>query len=872
MKTVLKFGLLFVNITVFVLLSALVIYVLWFYFGKSYVAGPPVGGDYYNALTYLNFLTKHPTLPTNGWLPFWHEGTPLMGGYPFLSFYLTKPLTSYFDIYNSLNYFSFASLSLFFVFSLALFRQVSKNWFVSFCLVAILLATKATYFQLTIGGNITAAAAQWYLPAVLFFIFRYAESQKPRDLLFAAVLAGFSLLQHAPSSILLILIPSIIVLIISPRKSQSFLIRLKALSVFILVSSLIGSIGLYTVFLQTFSGSGADKCISKECWGDYPTHLTRWLTPLSPTATIFSLILLIFTIFNRKKINYWLLLPPVAGFIFYLSYSAAAYFKQINVMANVLFPTRTFWAANLFLLLIAASAFNLFQKSVPKFSQSVAAIFCLVFLMVIIQKPPQIPKDFTATFPQFVESYIHPKFKSRSLAEVLPEWVLENDPNWRIDINNSGLNQWFYLLSETPITTGYSNRPSQVHQDWQYYLQTSTRRIPSGLENELTKNKSLFLIDAFGIGVLEMSQSSYPSVITSDQEIVPPPKETDLFWRKISAEFSSPIVSAVATSPILFIGSDSGYNYFIRSIAMTNLNSKIMIPIKGPTSVNDVSAQQLNNFDTLILYQTESLDLEKLSDFTKNGGSIFIDTGSISKFPKKKLPDVFPMDSLISKQSEDETNYQLTASNLAQNVDISKFSKLSYQNGPWKYSTTRILRNWANPVLSFNNQPLVIQGNLGQGKIVWSGLNLPFHIVENDNFEEAKFFKNILMSLTQPPEEKPLEFNVERRKPGEIIISGNNITGIYFKENYDSGWRANINGRKLKVYKAGLDFMYIPLPHLSNPVNIKLIYSGNLITWALFWLTITSTIVVLSVILFPGLTGKIFAKITKKLTIFLEEE
>ncbi len=118
-------------------------------------------------------------------------------------------------------------------------------------------------------------------------------------------------------------------------------------------------------------------------------------------------------------------------------------------------------------------------------------------------------------------------------------------------------------------------------------------------------------------------------------------------------------------------------------------------------------------------------------------------------------------------------------------------------------------------------------------------MNLLYHIVKYDNFEEAKLFANILKPVTAKNHDKS-SFKVSRINPGIINITGTNINGVYFKENYDSGWTAAINGKQTPILKAGLDFMYIPIPRPINneSQHIILTYSGSLVSWLLFYISI----------------------------------
>ena len=181
------------NILIFLGLSLVVFKTIWDLIGKEYVFGKqPFGGDFFNALTYQIHFSRYFPNPASGWLPFWNEGWAVIGGYPFLSFYLTNLLTKFFDVVVGMNLFSIISLTAFFIFSLALFRQVSKNWLVALGLTAVLIYTRASYYQLTTGGFIVSASAQWYLPVVLFFLFRFGESLKIRDLILASLFSGIS--------------------------------------------------------------------------------------------------------------------------------------------------------------------------------------------------------------------------------------------------------------------------------------------------------------------------------------------------------------------------------------------------------------------------------------------------------------------------------------------------------------------------------------------------------------------------------------------------------------------------------------------------------------------------------------------------------
>ena len=120
------------NFSVFVALSIGIFKILWQSFGGEYVFGnQTIGSDYYNALTYQNHFAKYLPHPVSGYLPFWNEGMPIIGGYPTLSFYLTSPLTQLYDTATAMNIFYLLSLYLFFSAILIMFWHIYKNWLIS---------------------------------------------------------------------------------------------------------------------------------------------------------------------------------------------------------------------------------------------------------------------------------------------------------------------------------------------------------------------------------------------------------------------------------------------------------------------------------------------------------------------------------------------------------------------------------------------------------------------------------------------------------------------------------------------------------------------------------------------------------------------
>lgn len=312
---------------------------------------------------------------------------------------------------------------------------------------------------------------------------------------------------------------------------------------------------------------------------------------------------------------------------------------------------------------------------------------------------------------------------------------------------------------------------------------------------------------------------------------------------------------------------------------MTNLNSKMFIPVKGPQSLNKVSKSELAFFPALVLYQYQKSDFSKLTNYVKGGGKVFIETGSLPN--RSKLPEIFPISSLDENEADSSNNWQSDSDNILEGVDLQKFSSLTFKEGRWRFLSAKPndVKPWAKVLLLHNNLPVIVGGHLDAGFVIWSGINLPFHIVNNNNLDEAKLFKNIMGKLINPNVENKATFTIERHKPEELKVMGNNFRGIYFKESFDTGWQAKINKKKTKIYKAGLEFMYIPTNIDNNTdIDASIRYKGNISTWGLFLLTLISLSTSIIFVLLPkkfisikiqkitkiyGKFGKIVSKLTE---------
>ena len=156
-----------------------------------------------------------------------------------------------------------------------------------------------------------------------------------------------------------------------------------------------------------------------------------------------------------------------------------------------------------------------------------------------------------------------------------------------------------------------------------------------------------------------------------------------------------------------------------------------------------------------------------------------------------------------------------------------------YGNLPWETLVPQPKKN-AKILVTSNGLPLIVRSPLGAGQVVWSGLNLPYHTAAYANGAEAKLFAQLIATTAS---RRPEQASGDARyiDPQHIDVTATNSRGVLVKENLAPDWTARVDGHAAKIYRAGLDFMWIPLDG-SGTHHVTLVYRraaeqlGELIT------------------------------------------
>lgn len=305
---------------------------------------------------------------------------------------------------------------------------------------------------------------------------------------------------------------------------------------------------------------------------------------------------------------------------------------------------------------------------------------------------------------------------------------------------------------------------------------------------------------------------------------------------------ASPILSASNAPTMLVIGEKAqnrSYDPIMRILAMHNLNSEVIVPIRGKIFLDDYSQEELSKFPLIILYEYRLKNASKgaklLSEYLKQGGKAIIESSSfVFEGQKLLLEKVLGFKSKVDV-AEGETWGFSAQGDLTEGIDFTRFSPPIFEEYGWKYSEAELTQKNQIPVLLNDQKIVIFRQKVGNGEMIWSGLNLLYHAVSYKNLEEARFIDKIIFSLlgtNQGPQTLPKSKTEFVNPQKRIIEIQEPAEGVLLKENYFFNWQASFekDGRKvnLKIYPAGPDFMYIPFGKTIDKGKVTLFYRRSL--------------------------------------------
>ena len=796
--------------------------------------GFPKGGDAPNALSMIRYLEK--------WWPHFPRWNTEWGcGYPYLTFYPPLGIVFTFLLSRSLNLSIFTAYKIvmlliaisssLFLYLLSLFLLEGE----AAALVASLLylLTPGSLNNLVYWGFFAEHFAYPIFLASILLIELYMRTSR-KILLIASILSYFLLLLSHQW------VAAVGTLVLFTYLLWRYMTEKKSLIRFFKISLIFFGFGLSLVtfwYIPFITGVGSrvygvwapgthhplsfDQIIGLPSSGF--SRLAPWTIFLAALGGFIAL---------RNRKNRFLLFWSLV-FIFYLEANRfpAFYF----LYGGAVFPQRFLPWASIFLSLLGGYAVNLFEL---RLSSRKLLIFSIIFL---------------AFSPL---AHIHRvEVLGATNHEVTYELMKELAPivEGRIAFSCyvSQLHETFNLVSDESQLSNYQ-LPLAPNSAWISMADAYLFKGFGGIEEAVS------IAGWYGLEYLFIDDEAKAAWASDSQQF----KE---FWRGHGYKLykvvpSTPLVSIGDRRKILVIGNRYAYENIFWALIHTDFDSEFNAIVWIDKSVDKIDIEELRNFDIVILYGYHYRDRDEmmhvLKEYLNEGGNLLIDTGYSPESESSELGEPFPIS--MTKRGDFGYNWSFTFrdSEILKDVDFTSFSPPRYGDTPWgvSYSFNQTIKPWAETIVWLYGHPIIVVGEYGGGRVVWCGLNLPYHAKSYRNREEAELLLRLLNWLSPPREKSSTEVEVDRPIPEKMIIpiSGETERGasVFIRETYFPKWHAYIEvggeRRKLDLYYSGPGFMLVILPEEVNaPTKLILRYETIRVEYVGYIITLCAIILLI---------------------------
>lgn len=844
----------------------------WYFFHR-----PILGVDFFNTATYARFLSDNFHILPYGFKYFWFGGSPiaeevvLTWFIPFAFFAKVFPLIESIKI---ASLFFFVLLALFVYLASC---RLSKNQFVSALITVLVIYSANMYGALVWGGSLPYFANQLFFPFTLWLLASYLQTGNRRWYWLSVLVVGLSFLGHLSNGTAFVFVGSVILIMFGTRATPvSFLYRIREAVILFIISFFFASRvtnyfgGLLVSVLKGGLGGSAAK-VSIEGGGIASTvdqsliafERSHFLILFSDTNRflflLFAVAMLLFVIgffFDRKKSNVfgvivWLILAGYSVMHVFLNSYGVSFLAQAWY--------RAFWHFPITLGLATAALIGYFSRgfaiSVAITSVSIVALAGLLYTRASDQtiQFAETRSSPSSAHPEAINLVRNQQELEALKPKLVPSWFNPNDRMYRLFTSDAQVNVWWNTLFSMPLVRWYIDPPVGAGALGHHFLLDQAIAGDGLVQNfkyplDTAKNMAFYYLDWYAVkyfegGHLSKSPNKAPSSYLTDAIVEEKEVEARgalmlyqtksgkpeiwedvpqyLKYYQFKGELVTPILSVSNAPSVLCFCEWPAYESFTKIFAMNNINSQVLVTVFSPENIDEISASDLSRFDAIFLidynYKNKHRAFSNLLTYAEKGGKVFIDTGSeVTESTSSNLPEIFPFRLGERAGLGKSWNLEASSDSVFEDIDFEAFSPPIYNEYEWKFSYPVSDIDTSSEILLRNHKkPVLIRKRIGIGEIVWSGMNLAYHVHANTNVSESRFFINLVqafVSLTR--------HEVGSGKPQ--FISDRHVTfttdqsakGILFKEHNFAGWKFHINEKEVKGYKAGPTFpgfIYIPL-------------------------------------------------------------
>ena len=805
--------------------------------------GAVKGYDGWGHLTKVVLVLRD--FPAIDWNYDWYSGSPFfLGGYPPLFYVAASALAGLgvdaavaMNILIGLSYLAM-TLSLY-----GLVRIVTGSRLAGIIAAGLLLATPAVWTPFVQAGLYTRVFGMGFTSLALLLAVLYLR--RPSAALYVMCLAAVwgALNSHIVLGALAIAAVGLVVVLVPDRDGHA-----RPWRVALLVPPMLLSAYYYLpLILYTQSGGQLTAAYPALGIGSLVTPAAPFINPpLVPLLPIAVLVLIVWLRFRSRQSEatasrLMLVFSLVSAAM--LLYALTPVPRPVGLRSDdMLFFLSWFLAA------LTGLALGSIKVPVVSWQQNTGAAILLAATLVSI----------LAVVPFVTQTMVRNPARPET---VLAGWqpVDPNETNFRVASPSDQLSVWLNAVYDVPQTRGYAATPQIRNPVWQFWLD-STAWNGAASEQQRT-----FLFDWYGVkwvyvpaqylprtaGVVSML-TGHPDLYRAGPSTPSGPSLTFTYLRP------TPIALATNAPAVLVIGQPENYQVVFRDLSYSDFDTSHAIPVQGGPYVDDYSAQDLAQFDEVLIYGGRAHDSARaydlLNGYVRSGGGLIVESSGSPLAGGSGVNEPLPITGATHHEVAGDWQFKVASSPITDGIDFSSFGPASYRGGPWTVSAASGIRSWAQTVVQSGADSVVVAGQLGQGRVVWSGLNLPFHIDSYPSAEESRFLTTAMTWASRSRNVAAASSSAHLDGPQQMTVSvSSNARGVLFKESWFDRWRAYVNGQKVNVLSAGPGFMYIVFPKDTQfPATVQWRYEKSVVDWAGI---VTSAATLIALVTWPWWRG-----------------
>ena len=274
-----------------------------------------------------------------------------------------------------------------------------------------------------------------------------------------------------------------------------------------------------------------------------------------------------------------------------------------------------------------------------------------------------------------------------------------------------------------------------------------------------------YLLDWYGIRWVFADAAAGPLAPYQDDRATYEPLKTRTPYSTLATfayRQASPILSARTTPTALVIGDDAHFELVLRALAAGEVDSRQLVTVQGPATLDDVDPAELRQFDTVLVYgaQLGSADAAAslLTDYVRGGGRLVVEDSEFDGVAHQLVGTQHnPLPITATKRERCCTTgtgrRPMTRHCAASTPRRSAHPPMRTRaSGRWRPPS-----RFATPApcSTSGKHAVAITSSLGAGQVTWSGIGLPYHNAVFQSVAEGIFLGRLLSADGTPAADPP---------------------------------------------------------------------------------------------------------------------